>query len=45
MKFLVLVLPAHTMMTDVNIIKMTEEAALIEGAPSGDNTVVTPGVS
>ena len=43
MRFLVPVLPGHTMIMEVRIIKMTEEAALIEGTASVDETVVTRG--
>ena len=43
MKFLVPVLPGHSMMMEVNIIKMTEEAALVEGVARVDDTVVTRG--
>lgn len=43
MKFLVPVLPGHTLMIEVNILKMTEQAAVVEGIASVDNTVVTQG--
>lgn len=43
MKFLVPVLPGHTMLMEVNIIKMTEEAALVEGIARVDDVVVTRG--
>src|SRR5208282_5960650 len=43
MRFLVPVLPGHTMIIEVNIIKMTEEAALVEGVASVEDTVVTRG--
>jgi 3-hydroxyacyl-[acyl-carrier-protein] dehydratase len=43
MRFMVPVLPGHTMIIEVNIIKMTESAALIEGVASVDDTVVTKG--
>lgn len=43
MKFLVPVLPGHTLMIEVNILKMTEQAAVVEGIASVDNTVVTLG--
>jgi 3-hydroxyacyl-[acyl-carrier-protein] dehydratase len=43
MRFLVPVLPGHTMIMEVKILKMTEEAALIEGTASVDDTVVTRG--
>jgi 3-hydroxyacyl-[acyl-carrier-protein] dehydratase len=42
-KFLVPVLPGHTMTIEVKIIKMTDEAALIEGVASVEDTVVTRG--
>lgn len=43
MKFLVPVLPGHTMVMEVNIIKMTEEAALVEGVARVDDVLVTRG--
>jgi 3-hydroxyacyl-[acyl-carrier-protein] dehydratase len=43
MRFLVPVLPGHTMIIDVNIIKMTDAAALVEGVARVDETVVTRG--
>jgi 3-hydroxyacyl-[acyl-carrier-protein] dehydratase len=43
MKFLVPVLPGHTMIIEVNILRMTDQAALIEGVASVDETVVTRG--
>jgi 3-hydroxyacyl-[acyl-carrier-protein] dehydratase len=43
MRFLVPVLPGHTMIMEVKILKMTEEAALIEGVASVDDTVVARG--
>jgi len=43
MRFMVPVLPGHTMIIEVNIIKMTGEAALIEGIASVDDIVVTRG--
>ncbi len=43
MRFLVPVLPGHTMIMEVKIIKMTDEAALIEGVASVQDTVVTRG--
>ena len=43
MKFLVPVLPGHTLMIEVNILKMTEQAALVEGVASVEGTVVTSG--
>ncbi len=38
MRFLVPVLPGHTMIMEVNIIKMTEEAALVEGVARVEET-------
>ena len=43
MRFLLPVLPGHTMTIEVNIVKMTEEAALIEGIARVDDAVVTRG--
>jgi 3-hydroxyacyl-[acyl-carrier-protein] dehydratase len=43
MRFMVPVLPGHTMTIEVSIVKMTEEAALIEGVASVEDTVVTRG--
>lgn len=43
MRFLVPVLPGHTMIMDVNIVKMTDQAALIEGVARVEDTVVTRG--
>jgi 3-hydroxyacyl-[acyl-carrier-protein] dehydratase len=43
MKFLVPVLPGHTMIIEVNIVKMTDVAALIEAAVRVEDTVVTHG--
>jgi len=43
MRFLTPVLPGHTMTIEVNIVKMTEEAALIEGVARVDDAVVTRG--
>ena len=43
MKFLVPVLPGHTMIMEVNILRMTDAAALIEGVAYVDDTVVTRG--
>ena len=43
MKFLVPVLPGHTMIMEVNIIKMTEEAALVETVAYVDDTLVARG--
>jgi 3-hydroxyacyl-[acyl-carrier-protein] dehydratase len=43
MRFLVPVLPGHTMIMDVTISKMTDEAALVEGVARVDDTIVTRG--
>jgi 3-hydroxyacyl-[acyl-carrier-protein] dehydratase len=43
MRFLVPVLPGDTMTMDVNVVKMTEEAALVEGVARVGDTVVTRG--
>jgi 3-hydroxyacyl-[acyl-carrier-protein] dehydratase len=43
MRFLAPVLPGHTIVMEVKILKMTEEAALIEGVAFVDDTVVTRG--
>jgi 3-hydroxyacyl-[acyl-carrier-protein] dehydratase len=43
MKFLVPVLPGHTMIIEVNVLKMTEEAALVEGVARVDDAIVTRG--
>ncbi len=43
MRFLVPVLPGHTMMIEVKVIKMTNEAALVEGVACVEDTVVTRG--
>lgn len=43
MRFLVPVLPGHTMMMEVKILKMTDEAALIEGVASVEDKIVTRG--
>ena len=43
MKFLVPVLPGHSLMIEVNILKMTENAAVVEGVASVDSEVVTRG--
>jgi 3-hydroxyacyl-[acyl-carrier-protein] dehydratase len=43
MKFLVPVLPGHTMIMEVKIIKMTGEAALIEGIARVEDTIVARG--
>ena len=43
MRFLAPVLPGHTMIMEVKILKMTDQAALIEGVASVEDTVVTRG--
>lgn len=43
MRFLVPVLPGDTIIMEVNIIKMTDEAALVEGVARVEDTVVTRG--
>lgn len=43
MRFLVPVLPGHTMIIEVNILKMMPEAALIEGIATVEDVVVTRG--
>jgi 3-hydroxyacyl-[acyl-carrier-protein] dehydratase len=43
MRFLAPVLPGYTMTMEINILKMTEEAALIEGVARVEETVVTRG--
>jgi 3-hydroxyacyl-[acyl-carrier-protein] dehydratase len=43
MRFLAPALPGHTMVMEVKIIKATEEAALIEGVATVDDTVVARG--
>jgi len=43
MRFLAPVLPGHTMIMEVKILKMTGEAALIEGVAFVEETVVTRG--
>jgi 3-hydroxyacyl-[acyl-carrier-protein] dehydratase len=43
MKFLVPVLPGHTMIMEVSIIKMTETAALVETVAYVDDTLVARG--
>lgn len=43
MRFLVPVLPGHTMMIDVTIVKSMEDVALVEGVVCVENTVVTRG--
>jgi 3-hydroxyacyl-[acyl-carrier-protein] dehydratase len=43
MRFLAPVLPGHVMLMDIKIVKMTGEAALIEGVARVDDTVVARG--
>ncbi len=43
MRFLAPVLPGHTLIMEVKILKMTDEAALIEGTASVDETLVARG--
>jgi 3-hydroxyacyl-[acyl-carrier-protein] dehydratase len=43
MRFLVPVLPGQTIIIEVNIVKMTDDAALIEGVARVEDTVVTKG--
>ncbi len=43
MRFLAPVLPGHTMIMAVKILKMTDEAALIEGTASVDDVLVARG--
>jgi 3-hydroxyacyl-[acyl-carrier-protein] dehydratase len=43
MKFLIPVLPGYTMTIEVNIIKMSQEAALVEGVASVEDVVVARG--
>jgi len=43
MRFLVPVLPGDTMTMEVTVLKMTEEAALIEGVARVGDTIVTRG--
>lgn len=43
MRFLVPVLPGDTITMEVNVLKMTEEAALVEGVARVGDTVVTRG--
>lgn len=42
-RFLVPVLPGRTMTIEVNIVRMTEEAASVEGVARVEDTVVTRG--
>jgi len=43
MRFLVPVLPGHTMVMEINIVKRTEEAALVDGVARVEDTVVARG--
>jgi 3-hydroxyacyl-[acyl-carrier-protein] dehydratase len=43
MRFLAPVLPGHTILMEVKILKATEEAALIEGVATVDDTIVARG--
>lgn len=43
MRFLAPVLPGHTIIMEVNILKMTDEAALIEGVARVEETVAARG--
>jgi 3-hydroxyacyl-[acyl-carrier-protein] dehydratase len=43
MRFLVPVLPGYTMIMEVNIVKMTDDAALVEGVARVEDEVVTRG--
>jgi 3-hydroxyacyl-[acyl-carrier-protein] dehydratase len=43
MRFLVPVLPGQTMIMEVNVVKMVENAALVEGSVSVNGTVVAQG--
>jgi 3-hydroxyacyl-[acyl-carrier-protein] dehydratase len=43
MRFLAPVFPGHTVIMEIRIVKMTEEAALIEGVASVEDTVVARG--
>ena len=43
MRFLAPVLPGHSIIMEVHILKMTEEAALVEGVARVDEAVVTRG--
>jgi 3-hydroxyacyl-[acyl-carrier-protein] dehydratase len=43
MRFLAPVLPGHTVIMDVKIVKMTDEAALIEGVATVEDRVVARG--
>lgn len=43
MRFLVPVLPGHTMIMEATILKMTDEAALVEGSACVDGVIVARG--
>lgn len=43
MRFLVPVLPGHTMIMEVNIVRRTDDAALVEGVATVDDIVVSRG--
>lgn len=43
MRFLAPVLPGHALIMEIKILKMTDEAALIEGTATVDDSVVTRG--
>jgi len=43
MRFLAPVLPGHTVIMDINVLKMTEDAALIEGVAAVEDLVVARG--
>ena len=43
MRFLAPVLPGHTLMMEINVLKMVEEAALVEGVAQVQDTVVARG--
>jgi 3-hydroxyacyl-[acyl-carrier-protein] dehydratase len=43
MRFLVPVLPGQTMIMEVNVVKMVENAALVEGSVRVNDTVVAQG--
>jgi 3-hydroxyacyl-[acyl-carrier-protein] dehydratase len=43
MRFLVPALPGHTMIMEVNVLKMVDRAALVEGVVRVDGTVVAQG--
>jgi 3-hydroxyacyl-[acyl-carrier-protein] dehydratase len=43
MRFLAPVLPGHTMIMEINVLKMVEEAALVEGVAQVEDAVVARG--